>query len=301
MATAKALVYYHANCTDGFGAAYVFHKFMEKNYEEVKYIPSEYGKTSIDLGEAKGADVFVLDFSFSKEMLLAAVAHVSELTIIDHHKTAKEDLADWLDGNAPPKINLFFNMEKSGAGLAWDIFAPDGMDRSQLVNYIEDRDLWKFALQHSKQINAYVGNRMRNFAAYRDMEVEIEQDKDSVAFIGQQLKDYDQRICEDIANNLARNCTFYTPDGPITGLIANCTGHFASEVGNILAKRSGTFGATYFTDPNGNTKVSLRSIGDFDVSKLAQRYGGGGHRNAAGFVMYSDGAESTGGVSLWRL
>jgi len=29
----------------------------------------------------------------------------------------------------------------------------------------------------------------------------------------------------------------------------------------------------------------LRSKGDFDVAAIAQRYGGGGHRNAAGFRL----------------
>jgi nanoRNase/pAp phosphatase (c-di-AMP/oligoRNAs hydrolase) len=31
---------------------------------------------------------------------------------------------------------------------------------------------------------------------------------------------------------------------------------------------------------------SLRSIGDFDVSELAKRYGGGGHKNSAGFTSH---------------
>jgi nanoRNase/pAp phosphatase (c-di-AMP/oligoRNAs hydrolase) len=30
---------------------------------------------------------------------------------------------------------------------------------------------------------------------------------------------------------------------------------------------------------------SLRSVGDFDVSAIAKIYGGGGHKNAAGFTV----------------
>jgi oligoribonuclease NrnB/cAMP/cGMP phosphodiesterase (DHH superfamily) len=30
--------------------------------------------------------------------------------------------------------------------------------------------------------------------------------------------------------------------------------------------------------------VALRSVGDFDVSEIAKQYGGGGHKNAAGFI-----------------
>ena len=34
---------------------------------------------------------------------------------------------------------------------------------------------------------------------------------------------------------------------------------------------------------DGRWQFSLRSEGEFDVSAVAQQYGGGGHRNAAGF------------------
>jgi phosphoesterase RecJ-like protein len=35
----------------------------------------------------------------------------------------------------------------------------------------------------------------------------------------------------------------------------------------------------------GATKVSFRSAGDVDVSRLAGRFGGGGHKNAAGAFL----------------
>ena len=34
--------------------------------------------------------------------------------------------------------------------------------------------------------------------------------------------------------------------------------------------------------------VSLRSVGDYDVSAIAKTFGGGGHRNAAGFEVALD-------------
>jgi len=40
---------------------------------------------------------------------------------------------------------------------------------------------------------------------------------------------------------------------------------------------------------DGSHKVSLRSRGDVDVEKIARHNGGGGHRNAAGFVLEGDG------------
>ena len=40
---------------------------------------------------------------------------------------------------------------------------------------------------------------------------------------------------------------------------------------------------------DGTHKVSLRSRGEVDVEKIARHHGGGGHRNAAGFVLEGDG------------
>ena len=36
---------------------------------------------------------------------------------------------------------------------------------------------------------------------------------------------------------------------------------------------------------DGRFQYSLRSRGDFDVSELAKKHGGGGHKGAAGFVV----------------
>jgi phosphoesterase RecJ-like protein len=43
--------------------------------------------------------------------------------------------------------------------------------------------------------------------------------------------------------------------------------------------------------PDGGLKVSLRSRGEVDVEKIARQYGGGGHKNAAGFTVDRDGGE----------
>jgi len=46
--------------------------------------------------------------------------------------------------------------------------------------------------------------------------------------------------------------------------------------------------SAFFREIDGGWKVSLRSRGDFDVAKVADMFGGGGHRNAAGYKVSSD-------------
>ena len=71
----------------------------------------------------------------------------------------------------------------------------------------------------------------------------------------------------------------------IEGRITACPGEFTSDVGNTLAALSGTFGLMYRPGEKGVLECSLRSKGDFDVSAMAKRFGGGGHKNAAGFYL----------------
>ena len=69
------------------------------------------------------------------------------------------------------------------------------------------------------------------------------------------------------------------------GLAANCPPHLASDVGHELAVQSGTFGLLWYINKDGKCLCSLRSNGDHDVSAIAKAFGGGGHRNAAGFEV----------------
>jgi hypothetical protein len=60
-----------------------------------------------------------------------------------------------------------------------------------------------------------------------------------------------------------------------------------APLGHELAKRAiygEPWGVVYRVGSD-RVDVSIYSIGDLDVSKIAQRYGGGGHRNASGFSV----------------
>lgn len=68
-----------------------------------------------------------------------------------------------------------------------------------------------------------------------------------------------------------------------SGLAANAPASLASDLGHELANTSGTFGLVWSMAGDGQIHCSLRSNGDYDVSAIAKAFGGGGHRNAAGF------------------
>ena len=62
---------------------------------------------------------------------------------------------------------------------------------------------------------------------------------------------------------------------------------YIGEAGHRLAQESGTFGLVWHRSASGRVYVNLRSNGEYDVSEIAKAFGGGGHRNAAGYQVYA--------------
>jgi len=132
-------VIYHADCTDGFGAAYSAWKLLGNRAE---YYACKHGTKPPDI---KGKNVVILDFSFDNKTTKRMIKSANELLVIDHHKSAMVELHDI--------TNTHFDMNKSGAMLAWDFFHP-GKEAPKFIQYIQDRDLWKWELPYSKEFSA---------------------------------------------------------------------------------------------------------------------------------------------------
>jgi len=149
---------YHANCPDGFGAAFAAW-LVFGDRPGVQYCPVSYGMPVPHLPDGHGPHtVYILDFSWSRTVLesLAAREDVESVTVIDHHETAQAELAGipWIDINFPAvgKLRALFDMERSGAVLAWIHFHDSIIP--ELIRYVQDRDLWTWRLVFSRAINA---------------------------------------------------------------------------------------------------------------------------------------------------
>ena len=146
----KKLCIYHGNCADGFGSAWcVRHALGEEN---VEFFAGVYGDT---LPDVAARDVVMVDFSYKRPVMLEAIDKASSVLVLDHHKTAAQDLADL------PGATVVFDMDRSGAGITWDYYHP-GEQRPALINVIEDRDLWRFKLPRTREIQANVPLRFQD-------------------------------------------------------------------------------------------------------------------------------------------
>lgn len=274
--TNKTLVLYHANCWDGFCAAWAYHR-ADPNAE---FVPVQYGDAPPDV---TGRDVYVLDFSFKRDVLLAMKAAARSLLVLDHHKTAEADLAG-LDF-------CTFDMGKSGGRLTWEFLVEHFTERTSgktpwLIDYTEDRDLWRWALPQSREINS----ALRTYPLDFDQWDALHADPESVPKLAREGAAI-LRAEKAIVDSHVKNARETTIDGHKV-LCVNAT-TLVSEIAGELAKDR-PFGVCWFEGDDNERVYSLRSRdGGVDVSEIAKKHGGGGHRNAAGFRALATGALGT--------
>lgn len=259
------LVIYHANCYDGFTAAFIADDALLTRGVDVELHPARYGEPPPDVA---GRDVLVVDFSYPREAMEAMHADAASLLVLDHHATAEEACRDL------PFCQ--FDMERSGCGMTWDHFHPD-QPRPFYVQRIEDRDLWRMAFEDTPFVHAYVAALPMTLDAWAHL---ASQPPNTIVAQGSAINAYIQRYCEKAAGE-ARVVEIEDTQA----VVLNVPYQNASELADYLLKRfpDVSFAAGYFQRADRRWQFSLRSRSDFDVSEIAKAFGGGGHRQAAGF------------------
>jgi hypothetical protein len=285
----KPLVLYHANCLDGFCAAWVARKAMG----EIEAIPVQYGQEPPDVTDRQ---VLILDFSYKRSVMRKILSQAMSVVVLDHHKTAEAELAGIVDefiqrpdlianrpGSAVPVVH--FDMDKSGGRLTWEYFAVGQSSLANcpvpwLVEYTEDRDLWLWKEPHSRAVNAWLRSYPLDFAIWDKLFVSSPLAFDGKNFPvgeGEAILRRERQIIDDHL----RNAREIEMDGHKV-LAVNATVLFSDIAGELAKDRP--FGTCYFDRQDGKRQWSLRSRDDgVDVSAIAKAHGGGGHRNAAGF------------------
>lgn len=276
------LCIYHGNCADGFGAAWVVRKALGT---DVEFHSAHYGDPAPDV---TGKNVIIVDFSYKYDVLVALADKAASVLVIDHHKTAMADLFDVPPAelhyeahqkNRTGKLHALFDMHRSGASLVWDFFFPQ-QQRPSLINHIEDRDLWRFKLPGTREVMADLFSYPQDFATWDWL---FADGFHAMRLDGEAINRQHQKTVADLVHTTKRRMLIGGHDVPV----ANLPYMFASDAGHLMAEGE-LFAGSYFDTPDGRT-FSLRSTdAGMDVSEIAKQYGGGGHRNAAGFRVSFD-------------
>jgi hypothetical protein len=261
----KVLVIYHGDCPDGFSGAWAAWKKFGNT--------AEYFAASREAGppDVKGRKVYCIDFTYRPAAVVKKMAReAEELVLIDHHITSKP-----LMELAP---EFWFSLEHSAAVLAWEYFFPS-KPVPQLLKYVEDGDLWKFKLPKSRELGAYMSVFDFSFKNWDALARTFQ----SAARRTQAAKEgaFLLRFTQGVVRYVVDNARLVRFEG-MKVLAANAAPMFHSEIGHALAKKKPPLGIVW-REERGVIRVSLRSNGKVDVAKVAEKYGGGGHKAAAGF------------------
>lgn len=276
----KPLVIYHGNCADGFSAAWCF---WRKYHDGADYVAGVYQR---DPPDVTGRDVYMVDFSYKRAVVQDMLSKAKSMTLIDHHKTAIEDLQPLFMQDSwtgePRKLAHFTDLNRSGATLAWDYLFP-GEDRPLLLGHVEDRDLWRFKLPGTREIQAFVFSHDYTFDLWdRLMSADrVELLKMTAAGAAIERKHH-----KDVAELVAvckRRMVIGGYDVPVASLPYT----LVSDAAHAMAKGE-PFAACYWDTADGRT-FGLRAADEgIDVSEVAKQYGGGGHAKSAGFKVERD-------------
>lgn len=274
----RPLCIYHGNCADGFTSAWVMHHAYLGG---IDLFAGTYGQEPPDVTDR---EVYMVDFSYKRPVLEAMRDRAKSITILDHHKTAEADLRD-LKG-----VTTVFDMNRAGCRITWDHCNPD-VPYPKALLHVEDRDLWRFALPLTREIQANIFSYPYEIEVWdRLMAADpMELAKEGAAIERKHFKD---------VNELLGVVTRRMNIGGYNVPIANLPYIHVSDAAHKLAIGE-PFAGCYWDTPKGRV-FGLRSTdAGIDVSEIAKQYGGGGHRNASGFTIAYDKAacfENTSGA-----
>ena len=272
-------LFYHASCPDGFGAAWAAWRAWGA---AARYVARGH-EDRVEPGSVEGQLVVFADIAPHRDELRELAEVAAQLVVLDHHVSARDRLS-----SDPALANLVaaggherhFDLDHSGATLAWRWFHPRE-PVPELLRYVEDQDLWRFGLPGSEQVNAAIGSRPMRFEAWEELArrgaEELAREGESIVRIDRLEVERALRAAHPVA----------LPGGRIEAVNAQRS---RSAIGHELAKRA-SYGPSWglvYRLAGRRVDLSIYSLGDLDVAKVAEGYGGGGHRNAAGFQLSLD-------------
>ena len=250
------VVLYHAECMDGFGAAWA----LWKRFPRARYIPVKHGFPPPDT--LNNRHVLMVDFSYHRETIEALAKQAASLYILDHHVTAQAALADF--------PFAYFDMTRSGAVLAWEWVHSEPVP--WLLQYVQDKDLWQWKLESSREISAALASYPFEFAVWDQLQFE------TLRVEGIGILRYENSLLEKII----KEATMISFAGHMVPVVHSPI--LTSQIGERL---SGDHPFCVIWHQKDHRRYfSLRSKdGGISVAKIAAQFGGGGHTHAAGFSV----------------
>lgn len=265
------VIIYHAHCPDGFGSAWAAY---QKFGDQASYVPMKRGEELTEGLEDK--EVYMVDFSYSKESLRLVEEKAKKFVVIDHHISSEADVRSVKEH--------VFKLEHSGAYLTWQYFFPE-KKVPLAIEYLSAGDIGAFnTLKDQDLLEFYLTSIPLTFESYSQAVADFESEETlrSVYDKAKLLKAYQNKIIDACYSSLH----YVEFEGYTIPAVNACLP--ITETSQLLKRiydeHKVPFALRYRYD-DGQWKCSLRGDGTVDLSLLALKYGGGGHKGSAGFSV----------------
>jgi len=261
------VILYHADCSDGFGGAWAAYR---KFGDDAAYISVSHQIPPP--GGLKNKIIYMIDFTYLEPITKQLIADNKSVTSIDHHKTAEIV--------AKTTQDCRYALEHSGSVLAWKYFHPD-KPVPQMLLIIEDSDIHKFTIPYSRELFAYIDSYQFDFNIWSKLIERFENKMNWPQLVkdGHLVLQHEQRL---VSWTIQSNVNFVEFEGYKAPVVNSFILH--ANIAEELAKQYPPIGITWWQKDDA-LNVRLRSDGSVDVSEIAKKFGGGGHKAASGFSI----------------
>ena len=235
----------HANCMDGLVATWLANKVLNLPEDQIIFMIYDEDKIEEFLRseKAKDQDIYMLDFSFKKDKLLTLAQQAKSIVILDHHKTAEQELKEG-ERLYPNHVKVIFDMTKSGCKLAYEyfkkelsyIFWENTPSIRLFIDYVEDRDLWNWKLPNSRLYNLALrsyelfGSDITINQSFQTLDEIAKITVGEMVTIGANLERYQNQLIKQALKSTAEVII----EGHVILVVNSCL--FQSEIGEQLCK-----------------------------------------------------------------
>lgn len=268
----KTYIIFHNHCFDGFTSAALAKLYFDHKKEEIEFLPFSYGQFFPQIFNSR---IYLLDFSFKKEYIIKLLEMNNQIIIIDHHISALNDLETLKHEN----LTKIFDMNECGSSLVNNYFFKQR--EFELVKYVKDIDLWQWKFENTKYVSSYLSSIKFDLNNYYNLLCDFKEQE--IITKGRVIYEYNQTLIE----NFSKPTSIFQIDDlriPMFNVSPNLT----SSLCNYYLEKNDSLVCGNFNKTSRGFSISLRSKKEFDCSKISEKFKGGGHKQASGFLLSNE-------------
>lgn len=271
--------FYHKSDLDGHCSGAI----VKYRYPECEMIGVDYNDTleSLNVTIPEREEIYVVDFRFSMEDM-NTINHKAILHWIDHHKTSIEEAEK---ENFIPTGGKYLKIGKGACELTWQYLFGSQSSIPTGVKLLSLHDVWDHSTDSRTEAFQYGMRQCKNtLPENQELWVKVFDPWENYFLtktveVGQIILEYRKNSNEIYAKGMS----FETKFEGYRAIVMNKPYDNSSCLESVYDPEKHDIQILFGVKPGEYKYTLFCDKPDIDVSAIAKKYGGGGHRGAAGF------------------